>query len=81
MSGDLKLWILSKIDIRSPVMPSAWPVARLELYHPTRGRVTDIGTAPRAFDAAFAAASQIIGVSPALLYFNVSSSTLDEEDS
>ncbi len=47
----------------------------MELDHPTRGRVTDIGKAPGAFDAAFVAASHIIGVSPKLLSYNVRSAT------
>src|SRR5947207_5877976 len=66
-------WRLRRIDIRSPVMSGAWPVARLELEHPVRGRVTDIGSAPGAFDAAFVAASHILGVKPRLLSYNVRS--------
>ncbi|QIK79483.1 hypothetical protein G7077_11785 [Sphingomonas piscis] len=62
-----------RIDIRSPVRRDAWPVARIELEHPDRGRVTDIGKAPGAFDAAFVAASHILGVSPRLLSYNVRS--------
>jgi len=57
------LWKLSKVDIRSPVSANAWPVARVELEHGERGRVTDIASAPGALDGAFAAVSQMIGVS------------------
>jgi 2-isopropylmalate synthase len=71
--NDVRHWTVCRIDIRSPVRSDAWPVARLELDHPTRGRVTDIGKAPGAFDAAFVAASHIIGVSPKLLSYNVRS--------
>jgi hypothetical protein len=39
-------------------------VARLELIHPERGRVTDIGNAPGAFDAAFNAAANILRITP-----------------
>lgn len=70
---DVRLWTIVRIDIRSPVRHDAWPVARIELDHPDRGRVTDIGKAPGAFDAAFVAASQIVGVSPRLLSYNVRS--------
>jgi len=66
-------WELRRIDIRSPVTKGASPVARLELEHPARGRVSDIGTAPGAFDAAFVAASHIVGVEPRLLSYNVRS--------
>ena len=66
-------WELRRIDIRSPVTKGASPVARLELEHPDRGRVSDIGTAPGAFDAAFVAASHIVGVQPRLLSYNVRS--------
>src|SRR5688500_18791006 len=56
------LWTLSKVDIRAPVSPTAWPVARVELEHGERGRVTDIASAPGALDAAFAAVSHVLGV-------------------
>jgi hypothetical protein len=68
---ELRLWALSRIDIRSPVAPSAWPVARVELVHPVRGRVTDVASAPGAFDAVFAAAGQILGIAPTLVSYNV----------
>ena len=76
---DVRHWHLRRIDIRSPVMKDAWPVARIELEHTTRGRVSDIGTAPGAFDAAFVAAKQIIGVHPHLLSYNVRSGPPREE--
>lgn len=66
-------WRVRRIDIRSPVLKGAHPVARLELEHPVRGRVTDIGEAAGAFDAAFVAAGRIVGVSPQLLSYNVQS--------
>jgi 2-isopropylmalate synthase len=56
------LWKLSKVDIRSPVAANAWPVARVELEHGERGRVTDIASAPGALDGAFAAVSQMLGI-------------------
>ena len=68
-------WRVRRIDIRSPVLKDAHPVARLELEHPQRGRVTDIGEAPGAFDAAFVAAGRIVGISPQLLSYNVRSGT------
>jgi 2-isopropylmalate synthase len=55
-----RLWSLNKVDIRAPVSATAWPVARIELEHGERGRVTDIASAPGALDAAFAAVSQIM---------------------
>jgi 2-isopropylmalate synthase len=76
---DVRDWALRRIDIRSPVLKDAWPVARLELEHPLRGRVTDIGTAPGAFDAAFVAAGHIVGVKAKLLSYNVRSGPPEEE--
>ncbi|MEO5774644.1 MAG: alpha-isopropylmalate synthase regulatory domain-containing protein [Sphingomicrobium sp.] len=70
---DVRDWTIRRIDIRSPVRDDAWPVARIELDHPVRGRVTDIGKAPGAFDAAYVAAGHIVGVSPRLLSYNVRS--------
>ena len=76
---DVRHWTLRRIDIRSPVLKDAWPVARIELEHPARGRVTDIGSAPGAFDAAFVAASHIVGVKPHLLSYNVRSGPPEAE--
>ena len=76
---DVRHWHLRWIDIRSPVLKDAWPVARIELEHPMRGRVSDIGTAPGAFDAAFVAAGQIVGIHPHLLSYNVRSGPPGEE--
>jgi len=59
---DQSPWTLAKLEIRAPVTVSAWPVARVELEHGTRGRVCDLASAPGAMDAAFAAVSRIIGL-------------------
>jgi 2-isopropylmalate synthase len=56
------LWKLTKVDIRAPVSAGSWPVARVELSHGERGRVTDVASAPGALDGAFAAVSQMMGV-------------------
>jgi 2-isopropylmalate synthase len=60
--GPERIWKFSKVDIRSPVSATAWPVARVELEHGERGRVTDIASAPGALDAAFAAVSHMMRV-------------------
>jgi 2-isopropylmalate synthase len=57
-----RLWSLGKVDIRAPVNPNAYPVARVELEHGERGRITDLASAPGALDAAFQAVSQIMGI-------------------
>ena len=57
-----RLWKLNKVDIRSPVSANAWPVARIELEHGERGRITDLASAPGALDAAFLAVSQMMGI-------------------
>jgi 2-isopropylmalate synthase len=53
-------WKLSRLDIRSPVAANANPVARVELEHRTRGRISDLASAPGALDAAYTAISQIM---------------------
>ncbi len=53
-------WKLSRLDIRSPVAANANPVARIELDHRTRGRISDLASAPGALDAAYTAISQIM---------------------
>lgn len=67
-------WQVVRVDLRAPVSDHAWRIARVELYHPARGRVTEIGSAPGAFDAAFAAAGHILDCAPALLSYRVTSS-------
>jgi 2-isopropylmalate synthase len=57
-----KVWALGKVDIRAPVSATAWPVARVELEHGERGRVTDIASAPGGLDAAFSAVGHIMGL-------------------
>lgn len=80
--GDVADWTLTRIDIRTTLSGKKWPVARVELDHPERGRVTDIGTAPGAFEAIFAAASHIVGVVPdRLISFTVTSSAPAEDGS
>ncbi|MGY6531450.1 2-isopropylmalate synthase [Glycocaulis sp.] len=56
------LWTLLRAEVRMPLAANAMPVARIELDHPRRGRVTDIASAPGALDAAFTAVSHIIGM-------------------
>ena len=53
-------WKLSKLEIRSPIAANADPVARVELEHRTRGRISDLAAAPGALDAAYTAISQIM---------------------
>ena len=77
----IREWTLRRIEIRTQIAREAWPVVRLELEHPERGRVVDIAKAPGAFDAAFMAASQIVGVRPRLLSYNVRSSVPEPGES
>ena len=58
----MKIWSLAKVEIRAPLTTNAWPMARVELEHGERGRVTDIANAPGALDAAFMAVGQIMGI-------------------
>lgn len=55
-------WVLSRVDIRSPLTNAGWPIARVALEHGSRGRVTDLASAPGALDGAFLAVSQMMGV-------------------
>jgi 2-isopropylmalate synthase len=55
-------WKLSRVDIRAPVSSKALPVARVELEHEDRGRITDLASAPGPMDAAFAAVAQMMRV-------------------
>ena len=76
-----RLWKLNKIDIRSPVSANAWPVARVELEHGERGRVTDLASAPGALDAAFAACSQIMSLPARVDHIEMQYIAADTEES
>lgn len=78
---DLTKWTLTRIDVRTSLSNSQWPVARVELQHDARGRVSDIATAPGAFEAMFMAAGQIVGKDPKLLSYNVCSGSLASDGS
>ena len=54
------MWTLSRLEIRAPISRQDQPVARIELDHPVRGRVSDLARAPGALDAAYQAVSQIM---------------------
>ena len=45
-------WKLTRLEIRSLAAADAHPVARVELEHRTRGRMSDLAAAPGAMDAA-----------------------------
>lgn len=79
--GDLTKWALTRIDVRTSLSGNRWPVARVELHHETRGPVSDIASAPGAFEAMFAAASQIVGIYPNLVSYNVCSSNYSADGS
>jgi 2-isopropylmalate synthase len=50
---DDRRWTLSQLEIRTPHARQSWPVARVELDHGTRGRVTDYRLGAGALDAIF----------------------------
>ncbi|MGJ3232594.1 MAG: 2-isopropylmalate synthase [Oceanicaulis sp.] len=53
-------WRLTRLEIRSLAAANAHPVARVELEHRTRGRMSDLASAPGAMDAAYTAISQMM---------------------
>ena len=57
---EIRLWTMTRFEVRAPLASGAEPVARVELEQSTRGRVTDIAAAPGSLDAAFRAVSQIM---------------------
>ncbi len=73
-------WSLNKVDIRAPVAPNAQPVARVELEHGERGRVTDLASAPGALDAAFLAVSRIMGVPARVRHIEMQYTAADPDE-
>jgi hypothetical protein len=59
-SPDAK-WRVCRVDIRSPLSRHPGHIARVELEHPDRGRLTDMGSALDVFGAIFAAVTHIFG--------------------
>jgi len=54
-------WRICRVDIRSPLSSLPGHIARVELEHTERGRVTDMGSALDLLGAALAAVAQILG--------------------
>ena len=79
-ASPVELWSLSRVEIRSPTISKARPAAWVELVHPVRGKVSDISRAPTTLEAVFAAAGQIVGLSPNLLSLDVQSSSTVEHN-
>ncbi len=73
-------WRLSRLEIRSPVAPTADPVARVELEHRTRGRVSDLAAAPGALDAAYTAISHIMEIPARVADIDMQYVAADPED-
>jgi 2-isopropylmalate synthase len=57
-----KVWTFVNVDIHAPVTSGGQSVARVELEHGTRGRVTETASARGGLDAAFKAVSRIVGL-------------------
>ena len=55
-------WSLSRIEIRTSLDRRQWPVARVELDHDERGRLTDIAVGRGAMASVFNALAQLFGV-------------------
>jgi hypothetical protein len=58
--ADRPQWRIRRVDIRSPLSQLRGHVARVELEHPNRGRVTDMGSGLDVLSAAFAAVAHIL---------------------
>lgn len=55
-------WTFNRVEVRYPAGTNALPVARVELYHPVRDRVSDLATGKTAVQAAMLACCRIIGI-------------------
>jgi 2-isopropylmalate synthase len=55
-------WAFNRVEVRYPSGTGAMPVARVELRHPVRDRVSDLAAAPTAVQAAMLACCRIIGI-------------------
>lgn len=55
-------WRVARVDIRSRITPGDDVVARVELIHDKRGRVTDLAIGPGGVEAAMRAIGQVIGL-------------------
>jgi 2-isopropylmalate synthase len=60
------LWRLARVDVRSELAAGEKIVARVELLHRNRGRLTDLATGPGGIEAAFRAIRQLVDI-PATL--------------
>lgn len=65
-------WTLARIEIISTVQPTKWPVARVELFHETRGHKLSIATGAGGTDAALNAIADVIGRNAELIELRAS---------
>lgn len=65
-------WRLGRVEIRPKISPREEVVARVELIHAERGRVTEIAAGEGGVEAGFAAIARIVGVTAALERLSVS---------
>ena len=59
-------WTLSRLEIRTRADGRAWPLARVDVEHDVRGRITDIAVASGGLEAVFKALRQIVGLAAAI---------------
>ncbi|HJP68227.1 MAG TPA: hypothetical protein VJ846_04935 [Sphingomicrobium sp.] len=59
--ADEREWSIRRIDIRSPLSQLEGHLVRIEMEHPKRGRVTDMGSGLDIIGAAVAAVAHILG--------------------
>jgi hypothetical protein len=71
-------WTLVRIDIRATATPGGWPLARVELRHASRGRVTDIASCEGHLDSLFMAIGRIVGVDATVRSLNVQYGAKDQ---
>lgn len=54
-------WRLSRLEIRTSLLPRQWPVARVEILHAQRGRLTDLAYRKEPLECVFEAIGRIMG--------------------
>lgn len=60
-------WRIRRVDIRAPLSRNPSHVARVELDHDERGRVTDVAAGPDALGAALEAVGHIVGCKASII--------------
>lgn len=72
-------WQLARLEIRTTLSPEQWPLARVELLHAERGRLTDIAWKEGPMECVFLAIRRLVGLDAKIKSLHLAYVPADED--